>query len=76
MKKKFGDRYDGRRVRHCDPFNVIIPFIMRERNDAQVLFDAEIDVSEVEKIIRERRKKYSIYRSRSKNDSTKLYSFG
>lgn len=56
MKKKFGDRYDGRRVRHCDPFNIIIPFIMRERNDAQVLFDAEIDVSEVEKIIRERRK--------------------
>ena len=53
MKKKFGDRYDGRRVRHCDPFNVIIPFIMRERNDAQVLFDAEIDVSEVEKLIRD-----------------------
>lgn len=56
MKKKFGDRYDGRRVRHGDPFNVITPFIMRERNDSQVLFDAEVDVSQVEQLIRERRK--------------------
>ena len=47
MKKKFGDRYDGRRVRHCDPFNVIIPFIMREIKYAQVFVDTEIDVSEV-----------------------------
>ena len=56
MKKKFGDRYDGRRVRHPDPFNIILPFIMRERNDSQVLFDAEIDVSKVDELIRERRK--------------------
>ena len=41
MKKKFGDRYDGRRVRNSDPTNVIIPFIMRDRNDSEVFFDAE-----------------------------------
>lgn len=56
IKKRFGDRYDGRRVRHSDPTNVIIPFIMKTRNDAQVEFDAEIDVSNIEDRIRERRK--------------------
>lgn len=55
MKKHFGDRYDGRRLYHADPGNIILPFIMKERNDAQVLFDAEVDVSNVESIIRERR---------------------
>lgn len=56
IKKRLGDRYDGRRVRHSDPTNVIIPFIMKTRNDAQVEFDAEIDISNVENRIRERRK--------------------
>lgn len=56
IKKKFGDRYDGRRIRHCDPTNIIIPFIMKTRNDAQVEFDAEIDLSKIENRIRERRK--------------------
>lgn len=56
MKKRLGDRYDGRRIRHGDPFNVIIPFIMKARSDSQVFFDAEIDVSKVENLIRERRK--------------------
>ena len=26
IKKKWGDRYDGRRVRKGDPTNIIIPF--------------------------------------------------
>ncbi len=56
IKKRFGDRYDGRRVRHSDPTNVIIPFLMKTRNDAQVEFDAEIDVSKIEERIHERRK--------------------
>lgn len=56
MKKKFGDRYDGRRVRNGDPFNVVIPFLMKERSDSQVFFDAEVDVSKIENIIKERRK--------------------
>lgn len=55
-KKKWGDRYDGRRIRNGDPFNIIIPFIMQERNDSEVLFDAEVDVSEIDDIIREKRK--------------------
>ena len=56
IKKKLGDRYDGRRVRHSDPTNVIVPFLMKTRNDAQVEFDAEIDVSKIEERIHERRK--------------------
>ena len=56
MKKRWGDRYDGRRVRKGDPTNVIIPFIMKKRSDAQVFFDAEVDISKIEDIIRERRK--------------------
>ena len=55
-KKKFGDRYDGRRIRHGDPFNVIVPFIMKERNDSQVLFDTEVDVSKIDALIQEKRK--------------------
>ena len=55
MKKKFGDRYDGRRIRHSDPTNIIEPFLMKTRNDAQVAFDAELDVSNVEELIHKRR---------------------
>lgn len=54
--KKLGDRYDGRRIRRGDPLNVIIPFIMKERNDSQVLFDIEVDVSKVDALIQEKRK--------------------
>ena len=56
MKKRWGDRYDGRRVRHGDPTNIIIPFLMKERSDSQVFFDAEIDVSKVDALILEKRK--------------------
>lgn len=55
-KKRWGDRYDGRRVRHGDPTNIIIPFLMKERDDSQVFFDAEIDVSKVDAIIQAKRK--------------------
>ncbi len=56
FKKRWGDRYDGRRVRHGDPTNIIVPFLMRDRADSQVFFDAEIDVSKVDAIIQEKRK--------------------
>ena len=55
MKKRFGDRYDGRRIRHSDPTNIVEPFLMKTRNDAQVAFDTELDVSNVEEIIHKRR---------------------
>jgi pyruvate/2-oxoglutarate dehydrogenase complex dihydrolipoamide acyltransferase (E2) component len=56
LKKRWGDRYDGRRIWKGDPFNVIIPFIMEERDDSQVFFDAEVNVDEIDKCIKEKRK--------------------
>lgn len=55
-KRKFGDRYDGYRVRHLDPLFEIIPSIMRTRTDAQVYFDYKLDITELEKFVRERRR--------------------
>ncbi len=56
IKKKFGDRYDGRRIRKGDPTNIIMPYLMKDRADAQVFFDAEIDLTRVEAQIQEKRK--------------------
>jgi pyruvate/2-oxoglutarate dehydrogenase complex dihydrolipoamide acyltransferase (E2) component len=56
VKKRWGDRYDGRRIRKGDPFNVIIPFIMEKRDDSQVFFDADVNVDEIDKCIKEKRK--------------------
>ena len=55
-KRRFGDRYDGYRVRKGDPTNVIIPFLMKERSDSLVYFDCELDLSRVEELIRQKRK--------------------
>ncbi len=56
IKKHFGDRYDGRRIHNGDPLNVIIPFLMKERNDSEVFFDMVIDVTKTDEAIKERRK--------------------
>ena len=55
-KRRFGDRYDGYRIRKGDPTNVIIPFLMKERSDSLVYFDCELDLSKVEELIRAKRK--------------------
>lgn len=44
-KRRFGDRYDGYRVREKDPMFHVIPHIMRSRLDSQVFFEEEIDIS-------------------------------
>lgn len=56
MKKKIGDRYDGRRITKADPTNIIMPFIMKERSDSQVFFDIEVDISKIEELVKEKRK--------------------
>lgn len=55
-KRKLGDRYDGFRVRKSDPTNVIMPYLMKDRCDAQVFFDTEVDLTKVEQIIAQKRK--------------------
>ena len=37
-KKRFGDRYDGYRVRSLSPMTYVVPFVMKTRNDASNLF--------------------------------------
>jgi len=54
-KRRFGDRYDGYRVRKLDSFFYLIPHIMRERNDAQLFFEEEIPVERLEKFINQKR---------------------
>jgi hypothetical protein len=40
----FYDRSDGRRVRALRPFDAILPYIIRKRNESAVLFSRDIDV--------------------------------
>ena len=51
-KRRFGDRYDGYRIRDIDPIYQIVPSIMRTRLDSQVFFDHESDFTELEKFVR------------------------
>jgi hypothetical protein len=53
LKRKFGDRYDGYRVKKVDPFFLLIPHIMPDRVDSQVYFSDEIEITALEKFVRE-----------------------
>ncbi len=55
-KKRFGDRYDGRRVRTLSPMTYIVPFIMKTRNDASNLFFGSVEMGRVDNYIRKKRK--------------------
>jgi len=56
MKRRIGDRKDGYKLRHADPFFRIIPYIMREKNDAHVFFEDRIYLENTDKFIRKLRK--------------------
>lgn len=47
-KRRFGDRKEGRRLRTIAPMNVIMPYIMSQRADAQNHFEDVIDITNVE----------------------------
>lgn len=59
-KRRFGDRYDGRRLRTLDPFYRLIPFIMRKRSDSQNFFEDKIEISRTEAFLRRKRKAQDI----------------
>lgn len=59
-KKRFGDRYDGRRIRTLDAFYRIIPFIMKNRVDSQNYFEDKIEISRTEAFLRKKRKNSDI----------------
>ena len=41
-RRRFGDRYEGRRLRSLAPMQYVVPYIMKVRADAQNLFDDRI----------------------------------
>jgi len=55
VKRKFGDRREGRRLRTLDPYNAMTPFIMKEKSDASNYFSDMVEISEVEKFLRKKR---------------------
>lgn len=55
-KRRWGDRYDGYRVRNLDPLFEVIPHIMRSRVDSQIFFEEQIDISGLRKFVVENRK--------------------
>ena len=56
-KRRFGDRKDGWRLRHTHSFFSVMPHFMKRRSDAQVFFDDVIEIEELEKYVREMRRK-------------------
>ncbi len=54
--RRFGDRYDGFRVKDSDPLFHLIPHIMRSRLDCQVFFEEQIDISDLRRFVVEHRK--------------------
>ncbi|MBR4890438.1 MAG: 2-oxo acid dehydrogenase subunit E2 [Clostridia bacterium] len=52
-KRRFGDRYDGYRVRNADPLFGVIPHIMRSRLDSQIFFEEKIDISHMREFVNE-----------------------
>ena len=54
-RRRWGDRYDGRRLRSLDPFYQITPYIMRSRSDSQNFFVERLDIAHVEKWLRGQR---------------------
>ena len=53
--RRWGDRYDGRRIRSADPINVVIPFIMPRRTGASNMYYNSLSLNEAEKYIRQKR---------------------
>jgi len=54
-KRKIGDRREGRRLRKLDPYNAMTPFIMREKSEASNYFSENLEVSAIEKFLRQKR---------------------
>ena len=54
-KRKLGDRWYGRRIRTLDPYNALIPFIMRVKSDSSNLFADSVDITEAERFLRGKR---------------------
>jgi hypothetical protein len=56
FKRLLKDRSDGKRIKANDPFFRIIPYVMKERSDAQVFFEETVKLDEVQNLIHRMRK--------------------
>jgi len=54
-KRRFGDRYEGRRIRTLPSYNGLVPFIMKKRNDANNCLSDTIEITEIERYLRQKR---------------------
>ncbi|MDR2839692.1 MAG: 2-oxo acid dehydrogenase subunit E2 [Paludibacter sp.] len=52
-KNRYGDRYDGWRVRNLDAVFAAIPFFLRTRIDAQNYFEERVPIDHLEQFIRD-----------------------
>ena len=57
VRRRIGDRYDGRRLRTLNPFYQITPFIMSSRVDAQDYYEDRIAIGRAEAWLRELRER-------------------
>ncbi|MBO7389470.1 MAG: hypothetical protein J6T95_03035, partial [Oscillospiraceae bacterium] len=55
IRRRSGDRKDGRLIRSLPGFGNFIPFIMKDRNDALVHYEESIEISVVDKWLRAQR---------------------
>ena len=55
-RRRFGDRKDGRRVRELNPITRVANYIMPNRNGASNSLRDRVEVSEIERYIRAKRK--------------------
>ena len=53
----WGDRFDGRRIRSLSPISVVGTYIMPERNQANVFFPDKLEITALEKYVRDKRAK-------------------
>ena len=54
-RKRWGDRRDGRRVRSLPPMMYVVPFVMKDRCDAQNYFKSRVDMDIIDAYLRHKR---------------------
>lgn len=52
----WGDRSDGRRIRTLPPMSVVVPYIMVNRNGASNFIRDELEITDLEQYVREKRR--------------------
>lgn len=56
MKRRFGDRKDGRKLRSLHPIEALSPYIMKTRNTSQNFIIDKFDLEAAERYVKEKRR--------------------